>query len=127
MLFIPSRFTGTDGPSGFGFELTFRLKRETGESAPPTWPAELMQGLARYVFQSGKSPRSWLVCLSVHHEPAWVGNLKVYFDVCERTFPGSAILHLYHKGGLFPGWKAAWAMGGKDMSYDLLQWESLTP
>jgi len=50
---IPSRFTGTDGPSGFGFELTFRLKRETGESAPPTWPAELMQGLARYVFQSG--------------------------------------------------------------------------
>ncbi|ETE73185.1 Suppressor of fused-like protein, partial [Ophiophagus hannah] len=45
-------FTGSDGPSGFGFELTFRLKRETGESAPPTWPAELMQGLARYVFQS---------------------------------------------------------------------------
>lgn len=50
---ISFRFTGPDGPSGFGFELTFRLKRETGESAPPTWPAELMQGLARYVFQSG--------------------------------------------------------------------------
>lgn len=49
------RFTGADGPSGFGFELTFRLKREVGETAPPTWPAELMQGLARYVFQSGKS------------------------------------------------------------------------
>uniref|UniRef100_H3DGH5 Suppressor of fused homolog n=1 Tax=Tetraodon nigroviridis TaxID=99883 RepID=H3DGH5_TETNG len=45
-------FTGSDGPSGFGFELTFRLKREAGETAPPTWPAELMQGLARYVFQS---------------------------------------------------------------------------
>ncbi|KAJ8418100.1 hypothetical protein AAFF_G00138090 [Aldrovandia affinis] len=45
-------FTGQDGPSGFGFELTFRLKREVGETAPPTWPAELMQGLARYVFQS---------------------------------------------------------------------------
>lgn len=55
-MFIPFRFTGTDGPSGFGFELTFRLKRETGESAPPTWPAELMQGLARYVFQSGNRP-----------------------------------------------------------------------
>ncbi|XP_075915106.1 suppressor of fused homolog isoform X2 [Petromyzon marinus] len=41
-----------DSPSGFGFELTFRLKREPGETAPPTWPAELMQGLARYVFQS---------------------------------------------------------------------------
>ncbi|XP_026792887.1 suppressor of fused homolog isoform X2 [Pangasianodon hypophthalmus] len=45
-------FTGPEGPSGFGFELTFRLKREPGETAPPTWPAELMQGLARYVFQS---------------------------------------------------------------------------
>lgn len=45
-------FTGAGGPSGFGFELTFRLKREVGETAPPTWPAELMQGLARYVFQS---------------------------------------------------------------------------
>ncbi|XP_051504756.1 suppressor of fused homolog isoform X2 [Myxocyprinus asiaticus] len=45
-------FTGQEGLSGFGFELTFRLKRETGETAPPTWPAELMQGLARYVFQS---------------------------------------------------------------------------
>uniref|UniRef100_A0A8C2L1D2 Suppressor of fused homolog n=1 Tax=Cyprinus carpio TaxID=7962 RepID=A0A8C2L1D2_CYPCA len=33
-------------------DLTFRLKREAGETAPPTWPAELMQGLARYVFQS---------------------------------------------------------------------------
>lgn len=49
------RFAGVDKPSGFGFELTFRLKREVGETAPPTWPAELMQGLARYVFQSGKS------------------------------------------------------------------------
>lgn len=48
------RYTGPDGMSGFGFELSFRLKREPEESAPPTWPAELMQGLARYVFQSGK-------------------------------------------------------------------------
>ena len=39
-------------PSGFGFELTFRLKREKSEQAPPTWPAEIMQSLARYVFQS---------------------------------------------------------------------------
>ncbi|KAK2148100.1 hypothetical protein LSH36_516g01015 [Paralvinella palmiformis] len=45
-------FTGHEGPSGFGFELTFRLKREDGETAPPTWPAALMQALARYVFQS---------------------------------------------------------------------------
>lgn len=59
---ISSRFTGPDGPSGFGFELTFRLKRETGESAPPTWPAELMQGLARYVFQSGTVTLNCLLC-----------------------------------------------------------------
>ncbi|XP_058651303.1 suppressor of fused homolog isoform X2 [Onychostoma macrolepis] len=55
-------FTGQEGPSGFGFELTFRLKRETGETAPPTWPAELMQGLARYVFQSVYSPLRRIVC-----------------------------------------------------------------
>ncbi|XP_018645652.1 suppressor of fused, putative [Schistosoma mansoni] len=42
----------TDGPSGFGFELTFRVKREAGEANPPTWPAHLLQSLARYVFYS---------------------------------------------------------------------------
>ncbi|ELU09419.1 hypothetical protein CAPTEDRAFT_156783 [Capitella teleta] len=44
--------TGPQAISGFGFELTFRLKREPEETAPPTWPAALMQALARYVFQS---------------------------------------------------------------------------
>ena len=39
-------------PSGFGFELTFRLQRGDGETMPPTWPAELLQALARYVFNS---------------------------------------------------------------------------
>lgn len=46
------RCSGPAQPSGFGFELTFRLKREKMEQAPPTWPAELLQSLARYVFQS---------------------------------------------------------------------------
>ena len=48
------RCTETSGSSGFGFELTFRLRRELGETAPPTWPAALLQALARYVFQSGQ-------------------------------------------------------------------------
>lgn len=48
-------YRGNDGPSGFGFELTLRLRREPDETAPPTWPAALMQALARYVFQSGKT------------------------------------------------------------------------
>ena len=52
-LFFFFSVTGDDGPSGYGFEITFRLKREVDETAPPTWPAELMQSLARYVFQSG--------------------------------------------------------------------------
>ena len=50
--------TGPDSPSGFGFELTFRLKRRHGEESPPIWPATLMQALARYVFQSGIMRRS---------------------------------------------------------------------
>lgn len=38
--------------SGYGFELTFRLKRES-EEQPPVWPINLLQNLARYVFSSG--------------------------------------------------------------------------
>lgn len=42
--------------SGFGFELTFRLAAEPGEhreGTPPSWPMNLLQNLARYVFSSG--------------------------------------------------------------------------
>ncbi|HEX7152824.1 MAG TPA: suppressor of fused domain protein [Thermoanaerobaculia bacterium] len=43
--------TEDEDVSGFGFELTFRLKRE--DDAPPQWPVDLLQSLARYVFDSG--------------------------------------------------------------------------
>ncbi len=45
----------TDDPdvSGFGFELTFRLARATGEEQAPTWAVELLQNLGRYVFGTG--------------------------------------------------------------------------
>lgn len=42
--------------SGFGFELTFRLAAPPGASAadtPPSWPMNLLQNLARYVFETG--------------------------------------------------------------------------
>lgn len=45
--------------SGMGFELTFRLvkkasrKSSTESDMPPVWPANLLQMLARYVFQTG--------------------------------------------------------------------------
>jgi hypothetical protein len=38
--------------SGFGFELTFRLKRGQ-EDEPPAFAMSVLQNLARYVFQSG--------------------------------------------------------------------------
>lgn len=38
--------------SGYGFELTFRLK-QGDEEQPPVWPINLLQNLARYVFSSG--------------------------------------------------------------------------
>lgn len=38
--------------SGYGFELTFRLKCGS-EEQPPVWPVNLLQNLARYVFSSG--------------------------------------------------------------------------
>lgn len=45
--------SGDPDESGFGFELTFRLKRAE-ESEPPRWPFELLQGLGRYVFTTGR-------------------------------------------------------------------------
>lgn len=50
--------------SGMGFELTFRLQKTPQElrhqdenpnaqKKPPTWPASLLQSIARYCFQSG--------------------------------------------------------------------------
>jgi hypothetical protein len=41
--------------SGWGFELSFRLKRRKGEKSPPEWPVLLLQKLARYVFNT-KTP-----------------------------------------------------------------------
>ncbi|KOY81511.1 suppressor of fused domain protein [Lysinibacillus macroides] len=39
--------------SGFGFELTFRLVRSDDEEEPPAWALNLLQNMARYVFNSG--------------------------------------------------------------------------
>ncbi|GAB1609129.1 suppressor of fused homolog [Argonauta hians] len=48
------QFTGPGKLSGFGFELTLRLKkRGSDESEPPMWPAALLNKLALYVFQTG--------------------------------------------------------------------------
>ena len=49
------KINGSGSPSGFGFELTFRLKKSENESSPPTWPASVMQSLAKYVFNSDNS------------------------------------------------------------------------
>ncbi|EDY21435.1 conserved hypothetical protein [Chthoniobacter flavus Ellin428] len=39
--------------SGYGFELTFRLRTETFDEPPSTWVLNFLQNLARYVFSSG--------------------------------------------------------------------------
>jgi len=44
-----------DTKSGYGFELTFRIKRERNETDPPLWPANVMQALAKYIFKSGNN------------------------------------------------------------------------
>src|SRR5262245_16129374 len=45
----------TDDPkvSGYGFELTFRLACRPDDKDPPIWALNLLQNLARHVFQSG--------------------------------------------------------------------------
>ncbi|SFS42225.1 suppressor of fused domain protein [Marininema halotolerans] len=39
--------------SGYGFEFTFRLKKEAVHSEPPMWVSHFLNNLARYVFSSG--------------------------------------------------------------------------
>ncbi|MEU7868253.1 suppressor of fused domain protein [Dactylosporangium sp. NPDC049140] len=45
----------SDNPdeSGWGFEFTFRIRRDPDEVEPPIWAANFLQNLARYVFQTG--------------------------------------------------------------------------
>lgn len=40
--------------SGFGFEMTFRLASSLPPKEEPIWVCNLLQNLARYVFESGK-------------------------------------------------------------------------
>lgn len=40
--------------SGWGFELTLRLRRAEADADPPMWPLIFLQNLARYVFSSGR-------------------------------------------------------------------------
>lgn len=40
--------------SGFGFEMTFRLKSPLPPTEEPMWVCSLLQNVARYVFKSGK-------------------------------------------------------------------------
>ena len=40
--------------SGWGFEFTFRLACAADDTLPPTWPIQLLNNLARYVFQSSR-------------------------------------------------------------------------
>ena len=47
--------------SGFGFELTFRLKKDQTETIPPMWPADILQSLAKYVFHTGN-----IICSGDH-------------------------------------------------------------
>lgn len=39
--------------SGWGFEFTFRVGRDPADPEPPIWAANLLQNLARYVYQTG--------------------------------------------------------------------------
>ncbi|WBS02296.1 suppressor of fused domain protein [Pseudoduganella sp. SL102] len=48
--------------SGYGFELTFRLRAAEGATEAPRWVFSLLQNLARYVFNTGNvfRPGEWM-------------------------------------------------------------------
>lgn len=79
--------TGPEGPSGFGFELTMRLKREEGEKSPPTWPAAIMQALAKYVFQSGLETVICKLSLCTNFQTFNAGNVSdIWWKLMEVSF-----------------------------------------
>jgi hypothetical protein len=39
--------------SGWGFEITFRLKKKESDTEPPKWVMNLIQNIAKYVFDTG--------------------------------------------------------------------------
>jgi suppressor of fused-like protein len=43
--------------SGWGFEFTFRLRREEDDAAAPVWAVNFLQNLGRYVFDTGNTFR----------------------------------------------------------------------
>jgi hypothetical protein len=47
------RVKTTDEYSGYGYELTIRVKKALNEKQPPMWPIKLLQALARYTFNNG--------------------------------------------------------------------------
>lgn len=49
-------------PSGYGFELSFRLLRGANEQEAPSWPVNFLQNIARYVFRTGNvlAPGHWM-------------------------------------------------------------------
>lgn len=43
----------TEENSGYGYELTIRVKKEINGNEPPKWPVKLLQALAKYSFENG--------------------------------------------------------------------------
>jgi len=50
---IHKRVKSTEEFSGYGFELTIRVKKSVNDRQPPIWPIKLMQALARYTYNHG--------------------------------------------------------------------------
>ena len=47
------RVKSLDEPSGYGYELTIRVKQDRADTRVPRWPIKLLQSLAKYTFSNG--------------------------------------------------------------------------
>ncbi|CAF0783366.1 unnamed protein product [Brachionus calyciflorus] len=50
---VHKRAKSLEENSGFGYELTIRVKKESNQNEPPKWPIKLLQALAKYTFTTG--------------------------------------------------------------------------
>ncbi|MDH5618158.1 MAG: suppressor of fused domain protein [Gammaproteobacteria bacterium] len=73
--------------SRFGFEMTYRLATRLPPEEEPIWVCNLLQNIARYVFESGKwfEPYHWIPANGPIRADYETGIVSVYYVTCVGT------------------------------------------
>ena len=83
------RSNSTEEASGYGYELTIKIKIDQANTSenkrPPTWPFKLMQCLARYTFNNGILFGHLSIYLRIKLN--WIVTLTPIHSICHKFKP----------------------------------------